>query len=526
MLRTTRTLSLFLFLAFCVYSQGVKAQGLTSHQIDSIANKSLELFPSAGVAVSVVKDGKLIHAKGYGYSSVKSKKAVDENTLFAIASNSKAFTVAALAILVDEGKLSWHDKVIDYIPEFTMYDSYVRANFTIEDLLCHRSGLGLGAGDLMIFPDGGDYTIDDILKSFQYQKPVSAFRTKYDYDNLLYIVAGEIIHRISGITWAEFVESRIMKPLGMDSSVSSFERLKDKTNLALPHSSESGEMKQIEAYSCSLTDAAGGINSSVNDLSRWLLVQLNGGKYGDNLEKELFSEASQKEMWKLHTMMTFSAKGSERYQNHYQAYGLGWVIKDYKGYTIISHTGGLPGMLSKTLVIPELNLGVAVLTNSLPGGYTYFTLPQAIIDSYVGAEPKDWNAYASERLSGENRMVDSVVNAVWETVEKAKSFPINFEDYTGTYEDNWFGAVEVYSKNNQLWFKSLRSPKLVGRMQYYKATTFAVKWNYSAMNCDAFATFNLDQEGKAVLIKMKGISPNIDFSFDFQDLELKRVKKN
>lgn len=526
MLRTTRTLSLFLFLAFCVCNQGVKAQGLTSNQIDSIANKSLELFPSAGIAVAVVKDGKLIHAKGYGYSSINSKKAVDENTLFAIASNSKAFTAAALAILVDEGKLSWRDKVVDYLPEFTMYDSYVRANFTIEDLLCHRSGLGLGAGDLMIFPDGGDYTIDDILKSFQYQKPVSAFRTKYDYDNLLYIVAGEIIHRISGMSWAEFVESRIMKPLGMDRSAASLERVKDKTNLAVPHSSESDELKQIEAYSSSLTDAAGGINSSVKDLSKWLLVQLNGGKYGDNLEKGLFSEASQKEMWKLHTMMNFSAKGRERYQNHYRAYGLGWVIEDSKGYTIISHTGGLPGMLSKTLVIPELNLGIVVLTNSLPGGHTYFTLPQAIVDSYVGAEPKDWNAYASERLSGTQTKVDSVVNAVWETVEKAKTFPVNFEDYIGTYKDNWFGEIEVFRNDNQLWFKSLRSPKLIGRMHYYKATTFAIKWNYAAMECDAFATFNLDPEGKAQSIKMKGISPNIDFSFDFQDLDLKKVKKN
>lgn len=253
----TKLLSLLFLLAFSANNLFVNAQGLSSHQIDSIVNRSLETFPSAGLAVSVVKDGKLIHAKGYGYASIESKEAVDENTLFAIASNSKAFTAAALAILVDEGKLNWMDKVVDHILEFTMYNSYVRENFTIEDLLCHRSGLGLGAGDLMIFPDGGDYTIDDILKSFQHQKPVSGFRTKYDYDNMLYVVAGEIIHRISGKSWAEFVESRILKPLGMERSVGSYERLGDRKNVAKPHSSESGELKVVNAYSSSLTDAAG-----------------------------------------------------------------------------------------------------------------------------------------------------------------------------------------------------------------------------------------------------------------------------
>ena len=186
----TKLLGVLFLLACCISSSHILAQGLTSVQIDSIANKTLEIFPSAGVAVAVVKDGKVIHSKGYGYTSMKTKQPVDENTLFAIASNSKAFTAAALSILIDEGKLSWKDKVIDHIPEFTMYNSYVRESFTVEDLLCHRSGLGLGAGDLMIFPDGGDYTVEDILKSFQYQEPVSDFRTKYDYDNLLYIVAG------------------------------------------------------------------------------------------------------------------------------------------------------------------------------------------------------------------------------------------------------------------------------------------------------------------------------------------------
>jgi CubicO group peptidase (beta-lactamase class C family) len=518
----TRLLNCLLLLAFCSNSILGTAQGLSSEKIDSLANKTLEMFPLAGFAVSVVHNGEVVHANGYGVRSIKTQQPINENTLFAIASNSKSFTAAALAILVDEGKLSWKDKVVDHIPEFTMYNSYVRDNFTVEDLLCHRSGLGLGAGDLMIFPDGSDFDIDDILQSFQHQKPVSAFRTKYDYDNLLYIVAGEIVQRISGMSWSEFVEHRIMKPLQMKASAGSFKRIQNTNNIALPHSSEYGDLEIVDAYTNPLMDAAGGIYSSVNDLSKWLMMHLNKGKYGE--DQELFSVKNQNYMWKAHTMLNFSARGGGKYKNHYKAYGLGWVIEDYNGYTIISHTGGLPGMLSKTVLIPELNVGIAVLTNTLPGGYAYHMIPQAIIDSYIEAEPTDWNAFASKRLSGTQHEVDSVVNAVWKTVDFAKDKTIEKSDYIGMYKDNWFGKMEVYEKEGELWIRSLRSPKLTGPMYYYKANSFAVKWAYRDMNCDAFAIFALDEEGKAQGLKMKGISPNIDFSFDFQDLDLKRVE--
>ena len=179
---------------------------ITSAQIDKLVEESMSKMNVAGAAVAVVKDGKVIHSKGYGVKSIKTKEKVDASTCFAIASNSKAFTTTALAILVEEGKLNWTDKVIDHIPEFRMYDPYVTANFNIQDLLTHRSGLGLGVGDLMFFPDGSDFTIDHLLGVFQHFKPVSAFRTKYDYDNLLYVVAGEVVKRASGMSWEQFVQ--------------------------------------------------------------------------------------------------------------------------------------------------------------------------------------------------------------------------------------------------------------------------------------------------------------------------------
>jgi len=501
-------------------------QSLSSYQIDSIVKSAMSIMPHAGIAVAVVKDGKVIHSAGYGITSVESQNKVDKNSLFAIASNTKSFTAVALAILVDEGKLSWDDKVIKYIPEFTMYDPYITANFNIQDLLTHRSGLGLGAGDLMIFPDGSNFTMTDIAKSFQYQKQVSAFRTQFDYDNLLYIIAGEVVARVSNISWAEFVQLNIMVPLGMEHSAALFQNLIDTSNIALPHSIKNGELVQLKTYSdpSGLFGAAGGIYSSVNDMSKYLLMYLNDCRYGDSLSEVLISGKSHSELWKPHTNKWFNATPKLPYKSHFGAYGLGWGISDKNGFIVYEHTGGLPGMLSKMVVIPELNAGVVVLTNSDPGGYSYWTISQEIVDALIEVEQKDWVDFMKNRIASRTATGDSVTVAVWNTVKKANSKRINLDNYIGKYTDNWFGNVEILVDNGELWFRSVRSPKLTGRMYYYKANTFAIKWNYQDMESDAFAIFQLDEEGQAVGIKMKGISPNIDFSFDFHDLDFRRVE--
>jgi len=496
---------------------------ISSNEVDQLVEKAMTKFNVVGVAVGIVKDGKIIHTKGYGLKSIKTKEKVNKHTNFAIASNSKAFTTVALSILVDEGKLSWQDKVKDYIPEFKMYNSYVTENFNIQDLLTHRSGLGLGAGDLMFFPDGADFRIKDVLSGFQYFEPQSAFRTKYDYDNLLYIVAGEVIARISGMSWEEFVEKRIMKPLNMDNTYGSLSRDEYRKNLAAPHSTDTGTIKVIPPFEKMVNGAAGGIISNVDDLCNWMLVHLNKGKYGENLEKVLFSEARQDEMWKIYTIIPMEQ--NPRYNSHFAGYGLGWMLKDVNGNMSASHTGGLPGMLSRTVMIPDLNLGVVVLTNTaIEGAGVFRAVSKSIVDSYLGLGNFDWTEHYYNRLLKYKSNADQVSSKVWETVKKANSNHLNFEDFIGVYEDNWFGKVEVFMKNEQLWFKSYRSPKLNGQMSYYKANTFAIKWEYQDMNADAFAMFNLDEEGKAQSIKMKGISPNIDFSFDFQDLDLKRIE--
>lgn len=507
-------------------SQVLIGQTITSEQIDELINKSIDMIPQAGLAVAVIKDGKVVHAKGYGVSSVNTNEKVDEHTRFGIASNSKSFTATALGILADEGKIKWTDKVIDYLPEFKMYDPYVTANFNIEDLLSHRSGLGLGAGDLLWFPDGNDFTINEVLTNFQYQKPVSAFRTKYDYNNLMFITAGEIVARVSGMPWSEFVQKRIMEPLDMNESAGLYKNLKNDKNVAFPHNSEHGKVVQLDKYEMHEKDgSAAGIVSSVSDMSKWLLLNLNDGKYGDKLEKQLVSEKSLSEIKRPHININFNANPSNPTKNHYKAYGLGWGIKDINGYTMFSHTGGLPGMLSHTILIPELNFGMVVLTNSSPGGYSFVTVANEIIESYTGVEGRDWVKWAEDRIKTDETTADSVLKSVWDVVAKANTKSIKVQNYVGTYHDNWFGDVTIANKDGKLMFTSKRSPKLTGEMKYYQDNTFAIKWNYDDMECSAFAIFSLGDNGKATNIKMKGISPDIDFSFDFQDLDLNRVKE-
>lgn len=513
-----------LLICFIVFTGNSLFAQISSAQLDALVQKAMNKFNVAGVAVAIVKDGKIVHEKGYGVRSITTKLPVNEYTDFQIASNSKAFTTAALSILVDEGKLNWKDKVRTYLPEFKMYNDYVTENFLVEDLLCHRSGLGLGAGDLMDFPDGTDFTIKDKLTVFQYFKPESNFRTKFDYDNQLYVIAGELIARVSGMTWEKFVQTKILDPLQMTNSYSSQAAIKDASNVATPHSTETGTIRTIATFHDQINGAAGGILSNVHDMSKWMMLQLNKGRYGSNLEKQLFSEKRQREMWTIHTVM--ESHPDLRYNSHFSGYGLGWGLTDIKGNLLASHTGGLPGMLTSVALIPDLNLGIVILTNTESGGGLLFSaLQQTIIDSYLGLDDNNWIDKFSAYMQTKNSAADSVVTKVWQTAAAAKNTKINAEDYTGMYEDKWFGKVEVFMKGNQLWMKALRSPKLNGPMSFYKANTFAIKWEYQDMNCDAFAIFSLDENGKAQSIKMKGISPNIDFSFDFQDLDLERVRK-
>ena len=523
-----RLLLLLVVLLICsnLYSQGLTS-GLTSAEIDSVAERARRAFDVPGIAVCVIKDGKVIHSKGYGMRSLRTGQPVDENTLFGIASNSKAFTTAALGMLVDAGKLSWDDKVRKFIPEFQLFDPYVTEEFTIRDLLCHRSGLGLGAGDLMFFPDGGNFTVPDILHNLQYLKPVTSFRSQYAYDNNLYIVAGEVVARVSGKSWEDFISTRILGPLGMGHSAATFERLRDTSDVIDGHSRVDGKVRVIARHRGQVDDAAGGIYSCISDLSKWVLLHLSHGKYGADDPKSgadsgrLFSEAVLRERWTPQTILPMGGPGP--YNTHFAAYGLGFGLSDVKGYKQISHNGGLEGMVTQITMIPELGLGIIVLTNAEEGG-AFSAIANQIKDSYLGITGTDrvveYAAARERQVEAAKKLTDSIWGEVARVQAVAKA--ADWSIYSGVYRDEWLGEVVISVKDGRPWFDSKRSPRLTGELLPYKGNSFIVKWRDWSMDADSYVIFGLDERGIATGIKMKPVSPLTDFSYDFQDLDLHR----
>jgi CubicO group peptidase (beta-lactamase class C family) len=494
---------------------------ITEREVDVLVENTLKTFNVPGIAVGIVKDGKLVLAKGYGVANSKTQQKVDANTLFGIASNSKAFTASVLAILVDEGKINWEDKVKKYLPEFKMYDDYVTHEFTIRDLLTHKSGLGLGAGDLMIWPDGHDFTPKDIVKNIQYLKPVSGFRTKYDYDNLLYVIAGEVIEKVSGKTWCDFVEERLMKPIGMKNSAASWSRLKDTTNTIVPHVPTNGKLEIVPRYTNPIFDAAAGLYASVNDLSQWLIVQMNQGKYGEN--QTLFSEKQWKEMWTPQTILPLP--NPYPYSSNFRNYGLGWRLEDINGHLQVSHTGGLDGIVTQTIMIPDIKLGIIVLTNQ-QNGAAFTVISNTIKDSYLGLPKFDHLAYFGQERRAKEDNADKITEEVWRVVDQnlKQKVKIDYQKYIGTYNDKWFGEVTIFEKNGKLYFASTRSKRLIGEIFFYQNQNFVVKWNVRSFNADSHIFFNLDPNGQAKHFTMKAISPMTDFSYDFHDLDFNKVK--
>lgn len=494
------------------------AQNIDLSKVDEVVEKTLETFNVPGIAVGIVHNDEVVLAKGYGIANINTGEKVNSSTNFGIASNSKAFTTTAIALLIDQGKINWDDRVKKYIPEFKMYDDYVTENFTIRDLVVHRSGLGLGAGDLMVWPDGHDFTPDDIIQNIQHLKPVSDFRTKYDYNNLLYIIAGVVIERVSGKSWTDFIEENFIQPLNMNRTAASWNTLKDRSNVIVPHVPIDGELKVIDRYTNSIFDAAAGLYSNVDDLIHWVKFQLNYGKTEDG--RQLVSE---EQMRQLSTPQTLQPnRTTEPYNTLFRAYGLGFQLQDMNGKLEVSHTGGLEGIVTQIIMYPQLDLGIIVLTNQQSGA-AFMSISNTIKDFYLGLPEKDWVEHYSELIAKRQGDADQIVSEVWKTVEENKKKRIAYIDtLVGTYEDPWFGQVEISQSKGKLRFVSKRSSQLQGDMFYYKGDTFAVKWDNAYLHADAFAIIET-KDGKVVGMKMLPISPLTDFSYDFQDLDFKKV---
>lgn len=491
--------------------------------LDQLVENSIKTFDVPGISVGIIKDSKIVYAKGHGVASLTSKKPMNEKTLVGIASNSKGFTATALAILVDEGKLSWNDKVSKYIPEFQMYDNYASQNITVKDLLTHRSGLGLGQGDLMFFPEGGTISLQQIIHNVRYLKPESGFREQLNYNNIMFIVAGEVITRISGKSWVEFVEERIFKPVGMTSSFGSYNRAKAVENKIDAHAPVEGKIVQIPHDWNETANAAGGIMSNVEDMMVWADFLMKGFTTKDG--KKLVSDKQIQQLWQIQQPSTVAIKNP--YDTSFYGYGLGWYLSDVKGHQQVQHSGGLIGTVTLFTLIPELNLGIVVLTNQQSGA-AFTAITNTIKDSYLGIEDREWVKTYGERMAKAAENYDKQKKEAYDKAAafaKDKSAQLKDKQFVGTYRDPWFGDVVVQREKGGLRIKCLTSPRLKGTLIPYSPSAFIIKWDDRSYDADAYFTLSFNHNGKATGAKMEAISDITDFSFDFDDLDLKKVEK-
>jgi len=492
---------------------------IAPQEIDETVARAMKAFQVPGMAVGIVKDGQLVFAKGYGVREAGKSARVDPDTLFQIGSNTKAFTAAALAMLVDEGKLRWDDKVIDHLPHFRLYDPYVTREFTIRDLLTHRSGLGLGAGDLMIFPST-DMTRAEIMQGMRHLKPVSSFRAKYDYDNLLYMVAGELIPAVTGQSWEDFVTRRIFAPLKMTGCAANADRIADGRDVASPHVVMEGKAQAIPVEGINAIGAAGTINCNITGMARWIETQLAAGETPTG--QRLFSAERSAEMWNMVTPMPPSPLAG-LYDSHFAGYGLGWFLSDAHGRKRVHHTGGVQGTVTWVSLIPELKLGVLVFTNQ-QNGAAMEAVGGQILDAYLGAPHRDWVATA-QAMRGERDAAAAKVEAeAARTAASAAPPPLPLDAYAGTYHDAWRGDATVTRSGDTLLLKISRTKKLEGPLMPYKGNIFIVRWKDRSLDADAFVRFEQGYDGKPTGMTMRAISPATDFSFDFQDLDFRKTQ--
>ncbi len=488
----------------------------TPRDLDAFAAQVLKEFDVPGLAVAIVKDGKVVLAKGYGVRKLDEPTPVDENTLFGIASNTKAFTSAALAMLVDEGKISWDDPVTKHLPGFQLYDPYVTREMTIRDLLTHRSGLGLGAGDLLWWPPT-DYSREDIIRRFRFVKPATSFRSRYAYDNVLYMIAGQVVAAVSGKTWDQFIKERIFTPLGMTTSNTSVAALLASTDAATPHAKVDGRVKEIAPQPLENVGPAGAINSSVAEMAKWLIVQLNRGQIDEG--RRLFSERQNREMWSAQTITPLGDPPPHlsALKANFSAYGLGWGLTEYRGFKTVSHTGGLLGFVSRVTLVPDLNLGIVVLTNQQSGG-AFQSLTYRILDYYMNAPATDWiSAFKKSEEMGLARAAEVEKRlASSRAVDSKPSLPL--AKYAGRYTDAWYGDITIALENDKLVMRFGHTPLLVGDLEHWQHDTFVARWRDRSLEADAFVTFALKPDGSIEQMKMVAVSPITDFSFDFHDL--------
>jgi CubicO group peptidase (beta-lactamase class C family) len=516
--RSMRTIALMPLMFVCSVAFAAPPAGLET-RVESLRKE----IGVPGMAIAIVEDDVVTLSKGFGVKALGNPEPVDADTIFPTGSTGKAFTVAALGVLVDEGKIDWDDKVIDRLPGFQMYDPWVTREMTIRDLLVHRSGLGLGAGDLLAVPRT-NLSRAESVKRLRYIKPATSFRSGFAYDNVLYMVAGQLIESVTGETWEAFTADHVLKAAGMLHSTSDDETRFATPDRAQPHARTSGALRgvgdqeRLDEHDDLGRNAApaGGLAVSANDMARWLMIQLDGGKLpGGN--GRLFSEAAHEQMWTPVTLQPNTPRPASlrATQPMFNTYALGWDVRDYRGAKIVWHGGAVFGFLTAVVLIPDQRVGFSIEINS-EDGEIINGLMFELLDHYLGAPADTW---PEKFIAAKRQSVEEGVKAYQAQAAKparvGPSLPL--ARYAGTYADPWYGNIQVAESHGKLTIDFKSTPRMGGRLEHWQYDSFVTRFDDPAIE-PAYVTFDLDADGKIERVTMKPVSPLADFSYDYQDL--------
>ncbi len=492
-----------------VVRPAIRAQTGRESALDAYVARAVADWGEPGLSIAVVEDGRVTFEKGYGMRGGPHDGAVDANTLFQVGSVTKAFTSAAVAMLVDERKIGWDTRVIDVLPGFRMYDPWVTREIRIRDLLCHRSGLPAFAGDMMAF--GSTLTRDEIVRRIRFLKPASSFRTRYAYSNLMFVAAGAVVAAASGESWDEFVASRIFTPLGMTSTTTSAAVLAASLNAARPWARVNGVNVPVERRNAGNIAPAGGISSSAHDLAQWMLLQLGGGEFNG---RQLFSKAASRQMWTVQTPIATTPE-PDGWEPMFRGYGLGWNLSEYRGHKIVYHGGALIGMTSLVMMVPDRRLGVVVLTNGeLP---IQRGLARRVIDAYLGAPQRDWSGEALQRFRASEKAEKATPQ-----VAPAPATAIPAADCAGTYVSDALGELSIKAVNGRLAVRLPVLPRATGEAEPWRLDTWRVTWQDVTLP-KTFLSFDVLPDGRVDGVKMRPEGAG-DESFDVADYEFTRKK--
>ncbi|HEY9505442.1 MAG TPA: serine hydrolase [Gemmatimonadales bacterium] len=507
-------------LAALLLAGPLAAQGAPP-DFDRYVARVMKTFTVPGLSVAIVKDGRVVLAKGYGVRRLGDPTPVDEHTRFGIASNTKLFTATALELLVEEGKLEWDAPVIRYLPWFAMSDPYVTRELTVRDLLVHRSGLGLGGGDLLWWPSS-TYRRDEIARRLRYIPLATSFRSAYAYDNVLYLVAGEVIEAVSGRSWEDFVRGRILEKVGMTESDVLHSGAGRSGNVAATHAEVEGTVRPIAPFLSDNTNPAGGIMSGAADMAKWMMVHLDSGRVTGGAR--LFKPAAVTHLWREVTPVPISSppEGVPHLRATMAGYALGLHVRDYRGRRLLQHTGGLPGYVSKVAMVPGLRLGVTVLTNQ-ESGAAFEAIVYQVLDHYLGAKSPDYPAIFDRMVKQNFAEVRAMEGKAAAARDSTSGPSLPLERYAGTYRDPWYGDVVIAREGPGLVLRFAHTPSLVGDLVHWQHDSFFARWRDRELRADAYATFWLDHDGSVARLRLVPSSPLVDFSFDFQDLDLRPV---